>query len=470
MRRLIVYALLLCPFFIHAQQKQTDSIIVLLQKHFNNKNAEAIYALTGESFQKSISKETFNGISQNQLFPLGAFTNYSFERVKNGVVKYKADFTAATLGLYLSIDKANKLETFLFKAYVNEAVAMKPPVPSDNPMTTAMDKAIDSLVQPHMRRGSSPALSIGIYINGTARYYNYGETVKDNRKLPTATTLYEIGSITKTFTTTLLADAVRRGKMSLADPVSKYLPSVAKSLSYNGMPVTIRDLANHTSALPRMPTNFPESTDRGDPYRSYTATMMMEFLDTVKLTRTPGSVYEYSNLAMALLGYIITKVEGQTFDNLVAKTIINPLGMKSTRQKLLRTDSARFAPGYNEEGARTPAWNFDVFAPAGALRSTATDLILYGRAQLKPPTANLKKDIDLTHAVTFEKDGQKLGLGWHYLNRGGESMLAHTGGTGGYSSYLVINREKGWVVVALTNASGGSEAVGDSLTGWLLKN
>jgi len=470
MRRLIVFALLLCPFFIRAQQKQTDSIIVLIQKHFNNKDAGAIYDLTGESFQKSISKETFNGISQNQLFPLGEFTTYSFERIKNGVVKYKADFTAATLGLYLSVDKKNKLETFLFKAYVNESVAMKPPVPSDNPMKTAMDKAIDSLVQEQMRRGSSPALSIGLFTNGTVRYYNYGETAKDNRKLPTAATLYEIGSITKTFTATLLADAVRRGRMSLADPVSKYLPSLKKSLSYNGVDVTIRDLANHTSAIPRMPSNFPESTDPGDPYRSYTAAMMMEFLDTLKLTRTPGTVYEYSNLAMALLGYIIQKVEGQSFDNLVAKTIINPLGMKSTRQKLLRADSARFAPGYDAEGRLTPAWNFDVFAPAGALRSTTTDLILYGRAQLKAPSSNLKKDIELTHAVTFEKDGQKLGLGWHYLNREGASMLAHTGGTGGYSSYLVINREKGWVIVALTNASGGSEAVGDSLTRWLLKN
>src|SRR5207244_1996226 len=124
-------------------------------------------------------------------------------------------------------------------------------VKSDNRLLTALDKQVDSAVRPYINLAITTGVSIGILRNGKMYFYNYGETAKGNKKLPNQHTIYEIGSISKTFTATLLADAVSNGKISLGDPVSKYLPARIPALEFEGVPVTIKMLSNHSSGIPR---------------------------------------------------------------------------------------------------------------------------------------------------------------------------------------------------------------------------
>src|ERR1035437_7916502 len=162
-------------------------------------------------------------------------------------------------------------------------------------------------------------------------------------------TLFEIGSITKTFTALLLQDMIERGEMKLDDPVVKYLPKPAKVATRNGKEITLLHLATHTSGLPRNPENLdPKRAD--NPLAEYTAEKLNVFLSGCKLTRQPGAKFEYSNLGSGLLGHVIALKAGTDYESLVADRICRPLKMESTRITLTPELKARIATGHNQFG------------------------------------------------------------------------------------------------------------------------
>ena len=458
--------------FVWSQGKdpKVDSIAKLLQQYFNQKDGERIYALTGVGFQKSIPPDLFKTISSNNLFPLGEMKEVVFEKAgPGGVHKYKATFTMATLALFLSLDDKDKLSTFLFKEYVDETARKTEAVPSSNAGLTALDKIVASSVKPYMELVPTTGLSIGILKDGQEHYYGYGETARGNRKIPDAHTLFEIGSITKTFTAILLAAAVQEGKISLDDPVRKYLPGT-NPLERDGATVTVRMLSNHSSGLPRMPGNFANDTDPQNPYKEYTKQMLLDYFRTAVPERKPGTTYEYSNLAVAALGIILEHIYKKSFEQLVAERITGPLKMHDTRQYLKAADSARFAKGYDEAGKPASQWDFQAFAAAGALRSTAADLLRYAKANLGDAPQLLLKAIQQTHVPGFRDGNNSLGLGWHLITPGRDQLIFHNGGTGGFRSYLAINPAKKLAVVLLSNTAIGTESVGHALMQWLENN
>lgn len=441
-------------------QQKIDSVVALVKKYFNAQDADKLYELTGDKFRQQLSKEQFATIGTNNLFPLGEMKDVVLEQNKNGLATYKASFTAMDLLLILSLDAKDQLEAFLFKPY-KTLEKKTTSTPSDNKLATAIDKSVDSAMQAYLSAKPTVGASVGILKDGKMYLYNYGEAVKGSNQLPGTHTLYEIGSITKTFTSLLLADAVERKKIKLDDPVNKYLPSTIPSLQLDGVPVTIKTLANHTSGLPRMPDNFSDSTKEGDPYVDYTKENMFDFLKTVKLGAKPGTRYDYSNLGAALLGVILEKINGKSFEAMVKEKITTPLGMNETKQTLLQGDLPRFAKGYDEKGAETSHWNFKAFAPAGALRSTSSDMLKYAQAQINAPKS-LKNAIELTHTVTFDNK-MKLGLAWHYIKPGKDEVLFHNGGTGGFRSYLAVDEKRKLAVVVLSNSALDVDESGNSI-------
>jgi CubicO group peptidase (beta-lactamase class C family) len=447
-------------------QQRTDSVCKLVVRSFNEKNILALYNLTGESFQKAISQESFTKISQTNLFPLGQIKDAVFEKETNGICQYKAVFAGMNLSMILGLDGTGKLQTFAFQPYVDPKAIKTHPVASSNSLRSPLDQAVDSAAQPYVRQLATSGLSIGIWKNGEESFYGYGETAKGNGQLPDQHTLFEIGSITKTFTAILLAVAVDNHKVSLDDPASRYLPDSIPYLAFDGKPVTLKSLSNHSSGLPRMPDNL-HSTDETNPYKDYKEQDLFRFYQHLKLTRKPGDKYEYSNLAAATLGVILERLYKKSYQELFLATICNPLGMHETRQFLLQRDSAHFAAGYSETGQYNGPWDFQAMAPAGCIRSCASDLLIYARANLGAGPASLEKAIQLTHVPTFTDGTNKTGLGWHYIHVGKDELLFHNGGTGGYRTYLAINLEKKLAVVVLSNTAIGVEAVGNSIMGWL---
>lgn len=472
MRNAFFLLLFLVPAlaFGQSRQQQTDSVVALIRTYFNQKNADKLYELTGEQFKKALTAEQFREIGNRNLFPLGEMPLPQWVSNNNGLSKYKLDFNGTVLGMYVMLDDANKLQTFLFREFVDET-QKKTKAATNNPLASDLDKQVDKAVQPYISLAAATGLSIGILKNGQTYFYGYGETEKGNGRLPQANTIFEIGSISKTFTAILLADAVNNGRIRLDDPVSKYLPDSISPLQFGGTAVTIGMLSNHTSAIPRMPENFDQYVrDPLNPYLQYGERQLLSFYKHLSLTRKPGSQYEYSNLAVATLGMILGKMYKKDFEQLVREKITGPLKMDDTRQRLGKTDSARFAKGYNEQGKYNGQWDFQVFAPAGALRSTARDMLLYARANLGEAPAALLKAIQLTHRKTFTDGKNTTALGWHYIRPGADEVLFHNGGTGGYRSYLAMHPSKKFAVVILSNTAIGTEGIGTALMKWLEQN
>jgi CubicO group peptidase (beta-lactamase class C family) len=276
-------------------------------------------------------------------------------------------------------------------------------------------------------------------------------------------TLFEIGSITKVFTGLLLQDMADHGEVQLDDPISKYLPASVTVPSRNGHEITLRSLATHSSGLPRLPKNLSPS-DGGNPYADYTVAQMYEFLSSYKLKRDVGAKSEYSNFGMGLLGHILALRAGTNYEALLVKRICGPLKLDSTRITLGPELQARFATGHDENGMRTSGWDLPTLAGAGAIRSTATDLLKLLSAEMGLTPSPLANAMVKTQTPQGTKGFlREIGLAWQIEPSSG--MVWHNGGTGGYRSYMGFNRDRTLGVVVLGNSANDIDDIGEYFLG-----
>ena len=470
MRPVFTFLLILIYLPLFAQpglQKKIDSVTGLIQEYYNKKDAESLYSMAGAEFKKQLSEETFTQTLESLHQQIGKITSLEFESLNGTVAKYKAGFTNQFMSLLVGLDDADKLETLLLQQYE----APPPPkddstiVPARNPLRTELDKLVDSLVSPFMRRNNTVGLAMGILNNGQTHVYGYGEKEKGKKQIPAGNTLFEIGSVSKTFTATLLAYFVQQGKIKLDDPVNKYLPDSVAKLEYNGKPVTVASLSNHSSGLPRLPADLFQNADPVNPYKHYDNKKLFSYLAKFKPTREPGERYEYSNLAVGLLGVILERISGKSYETLLKEIIWQPLQMNATRLTLGKADSAFFAQGYSANVQPAHSWEFQSLAAAGGIRSNINDMLLYAKAQVAGNEhAALQKAIQLTHRQTYKNGQTEVALGWHFINGpGGKQYLGHNGQTGGYCSIMVFNPLTKKAVVILTNASVQASAIAITL-------
>lgn len=460
---LLIIIIIPCASAQSRQQQKVDSVFQLVKYYFNLKNADAIYNMAGYDFQKELTIDAFSDVAGKKLFPLGKINESSLiSFVNNSVATYKLTLDSAKLQLLLSLDKRDRLQLFLFQDYIEPLYNKTALVGSSNPLRSAMDRSVDTVARAYIQKANTVGLCIGIFKKGKTAIYSYGETIRKNGKLPDANNFFEIGSITKTFTATLLAWYANAGVLKLTDPVIKYLPdSVAANPALK--PITLLMLINHTSGLARIPDNLVNhAPDPLNPYKDYTRELLFQYLKNCTTDSKPGEKYAYSNLAVGLLGFILESVNGETFGQMVTDVICKPLAMFSTAQYLNPLLAPRFVALYNAEGMPTPAWDFDVLAPCGALRSTVNDLLIYARANMHPGNDLLSKAFELTHKVTFNKD-IKVGLAWHIITVNGVNYYFHNGGTNGSSSFLAFNPGKDLAVVVLSNSAESTDPVGTGI-------
>lgn len=284
------------------------------------------------------------------------------------------------------------------------------------------------------------------------------QTFGSNNK---SSSVYEIGSVTKVFTTTLLAGAVKRGEVSLDAPISDYLPKTVKVPSRGGKQITLRHLAMHTSGLPRLPDNL-NPKDINNPYADYTVEKMYEFISSYALPREIGEKYEYSNLGSGLLGHILSLRTKTSYEDLIKKRIAESLGMKNTTITLMPELKARLAPGHNAQGNAVPNWDFRVIAPAGAIRSDVQDVATFVSAAMNVKNSPLADVFAQMYAPRTETGtaNVKVALGWHVLQNGADEIIWHNGGTGGYHSFIGFIKSKKRGVVVLTNSSQSIDDIG----------
>ncbi len=280
-------------------------------------------------------------------------------------------------------------------------------------------------------------------------------------QVPAERVIFEIGSISKVFTGILLADAVQAGKLGLDDTLAQRLPVKFADPAIGT--VTLKQLATHTSCLPRLPDNL--NGDADDPYAKYDNRALFEYLASAKLEGKPPCAVAYSNLGFGILGVVLETAWGKPWAELVREKIAAPLGMTDTVQELSEAQRSRFAEPWN--GAeRAHPWTLKAIAGAGALRSTLADMSKFADALLagaKGPLGHVWPLLAAGHAE-MPGVGGKIGLALIQVKDHGEDTYLHDGGTGGFRSTIQVRPGSGRAVVVLaSNAAAEPQAL---LSAW----
>jgi len=254
------------------------------------------------------------------------------------------------------------------------------------------------------------------------------------------------------FTSLVLADMIEKGEVKPDDPVAKFLPKTITVPERNGRQITLMDLSMQVSGLPRLPGNM-KPADPANPYADYDAPKLYDFLSHYTLTRDPGEKYEYSNLAVGLLGQALALRAGLSYEELVRQRVLAPLEMNSTTITLSDSEKKRLAPGYDESLRPVKNWDLTALAGAGALRSTANDLLKFLAANLELTDTPLKPAMRRMRSVRRQTGmpDVEIGMAWHIYTKFGGDIYWHNGGTAGYRSFVGFHPAKKEGVVVLCN-------------------
>jgi len=319
---------------------------------------------------------------------------------------------------------------------------------------TSLPKAIADIIEPYLLSLPEKVQVALALIQGDTRHFIGGErshegvTYLDNRQA-----VFEIGSISKVFTATLLAQAVEQGNLTLDTPVQTLLPFSLKQSQLDGVEITLKHLANHTSGIAhhQPPGLSMYAILRGHPwvpFQYYTEDRFEKYLQySIKLDATPGTRYFYSNLGMSLAGYALAQFSGRSFDEMIQKQVFQPLGMDRSAMQVAAV-KAHILPGWRKSGRRAPNWDFQAISPAGGVKTCVEDFTKFILAQFSDDPS-----IKRTQEPTFKvNQGNAVGLGWHMTTRpSGERWLNHGGGTLGYTANVLVSLERKSAVIALSN-------------------
>lgn len=297
-----------------------------------------------------------------------------------------------------------------------------------------------------LSEGTGGGIAIGVVQRGVRRVITFGTAKPDS--------IFEIGSVSKTFTGLLLARMVNKGKVRFDEPVRELLPE-GTAPKPDDSEITLLDLAIQHSGLPRMPDNF-RPADPQNPYADYRPADLYRYLSSHGFAKPSAPAFLYSNLGVGLLGQALANRAGVTYRALLQQEIAGPLGLKDTVISLSDRQKTRFLQGHDAEHRPSHAWDLDALAGAGAIRSTAADMLTYLEAQLQPEKfPALAEAIKQTHELRADAGpGMRIGLAWLHMDKDG--YYWHNGGTGGFSSYAFFDPRNDCAGVVLFNTTIGS--------------
>ena len=338
-------------------------------------------------------------------------------------------------------------------------------------ITDKLKETIQSLVN---NNKTNAAIVVGLVDPNGTQFYGYGNMSNANPITVDKDTIFAIGSITKVFTTILLADMVNSGLVNLDDPIEKYFPPSVKAPTYNGQKIILENLATHTSGLPEFPgshcvSNF-NGTDDEDSLqarlffiecdKNYTFDQLYQDLSNTTLTSEPGLKFEYSTFGISLLGHILALKSGISYDRLLEERILNVLGMNSTSIVLSDAQKSRLAIGHLN-GQELPFWNTSrPIAPAGGLHSSVADMLKFASANLGLIDTKINTAMKESHIIIHDSRLGKafsnnytayVSLGWIIATDFGIQIVEHNGETvDGYNSFIALNtsKERGIVIIA----------------------
>ena len=336
---------------------------------------------------------------------------------------------------------------------------------------------VDASVKPLMQQQSIPGLVVGVIKDGKAQYFNYGVASKDAKQPVSENTLFEIGSVSKTFTATLAGYAVASGKLTLTDPASQYLPAL-RGAKFDH--IRLLNLGTYTAG--GLPLQFPREADNTQHMISYFQQWKPDF--------APGTHRLYSNPSLGLFGYLAAQSLKQPFDQVMEKTLIPKLGLKHTFVTVPKRQMNLYAQGYGKDGKPVRVGPGAMDSEAYGIKTSASDLLHYVEVNMRPATLDpvLQQAITTTHTGYYTVEGMTQGLGWEMypypikldaLVEGNSTKMAmephpvnwltppqaphadtlvnKTGSTNGFGAYVayVPSKEMGVVILANKNYPNG---------------
>jgi serine-type D-Ala-D-Ala carboxypeptidase/endopeptidase len=323
------------------------------------------------------------------------------------------------------------------------------PVPIDN-LKPILDRELATLLSHGvLAKGTGGGVVIGILAHGKRRIFSYGTARPDS--------IFEIGSVTKTFTGLILAQMVEQKSVTLDEPVRQLMPPgvIPKSNS-----ISLLDLATHHSGLPRLPDNLGDSSNA---FATYDLIKLQNFFNAHDFSVEPKATFSYSNFGFGLLGYALARRAGCSYGQLIKTEVTGPLKLEDTVVDLSPEQKSRFIQGYNHALDPTDGggWNHPLFEGAGSIKSTASDLLDYLNANLHPdtlpddlpvgsPGATLPAAIALDHVLRGDAgQGSKVAMDWIYEEK--SQSFGHGGGTRSYSSMVEFWPKRDRAIVVLYN-------------------
>jgi beta-lactamase class C len=334
-----------------------------------------------------------------------------------------------------------------------------------------METVVNAAVRPVMQAQGIPGMAVAVTVNGKPHYFNYGVASKEHAQPVTENTLFEIGSLSKTFTATLAAYAQASGKLSLSDKASQVLPALRGSAFDN---ITVLQLGTYTAG--GLPLQFPDAADSAD--------KMLGYFKQWQPTYAAGTYRQYSNPSLGLFGYLAAQSMGQSFDELMENTLLPKLGLKHTYLNVPQAQMGLYAQGYNKDDKPVRVGPGALDSEAYGVKTSASDLIGYVQANLQPASLEkpLQQAIALTHTGYYRVGEMTQGLGWELYqypapldrllagNSTQMAMEAHkvqwlnppqpqpdnlllnkTGSTGGFGAYALFVPSKDIGIVILAN-------------------
>ena len=273
------------------------------------------------------------------------------------------------------------------------------------------------------------------------------------RRIENSDKIFEIGSITKVFTSICLSHLIATDEASLTETLQSQFDFPIPE----GATINLLQLANHTSGLPRLPNNVDEIVNFNlqNPFANYSINNLESYYQNhIQLNASSGTQYEYSNLGVGTLGYILSKKRGVSYEELLQSLILEPLQMTNSTTLLSNVDASKLVIGQDEEGNTTPNWDFtDAMAGTGSIKSSLVDMEKFVRKNFENDAVyNLPQEV--TFNITQDQEqNTSMGLGWEILETGGFKVHRHDGGTGGYRSYLMMDKSNRKAVLVLSNLS-----------------
>ncbi len=451
MKNIILIALILIVNISFGQtEKSTNKTVTEnFVKNYNADDYTAIFSMFSDVMQEVLPINKTTEFLTGLKSQAGKISNREFIKYENGTyASYKTTFEHAVFVLNISIDDHSKIDGLFVKPFVEE-------IPSGTVINnlsikdnTIIEKQSEIIFENTKYFPNQTQIAFAIIKNGNVSYYGLKRNIDTLSTIDNHKSIFEIGSITKVFTSTVLAGFVIDKKIELNDNINDYLNSPLN----NDTKIAFKELSNHTSGLPHLPLNLDLTTiNPANPYKEYNADDLEDYLtNSLELPQNSIGEYQYSNLGAGLIGHILSNMEGISFDSLLENKIFSKYSMSSSTTKQNRV-KGEFVRGLDVEGNKVSNWEFSALAGAGGILSNVEDLSKFAIAQFD----SSNKELALTRQKTFEINGNmNIGLGWHIIKSKNENQwIWHNGGTGGYSSSMTIDTKNKNGVIILSNVS-----------------